>query len=88
MLAETLVGQEAALKSAIVEKVGEIKQDQFKDLGKLNFDITVHVVRDEKRGEEFKKVGVHDGKACLVGEQGKKDGPDASGTEILTVFFT
>ncbi|CAI8596706.1 unnamed protein product [Vicia faba] len=65
---ETLVVREAALKSAIEEKVGEIKQDQFINLGKLNFDIEVHVVRGEKRGEE----PLHDG---------KKDGPeDAFGT--------
>ncbi|XP_058788022.1 uncharacterized protein LOC131662298 [Vicia villosa] len=85
---ETLVSQEAALKSAIKEKVGEIIQDQFKNLGKPNFDITVHVVRDEKPGEEFKKVGVHDGKACLVGEQGKKDGPGASGNDFGSVEET
>lgn len=106
MLAETLMVREATLRSAIEEKVGEIGQNyKFKNWGILNFEVEVQLIRGEKRGEEFRKVGendkvlkavvgqekckfgFHDGKACPVGEQGKKDCPNASGTEILTVFF-
>ncbi|CAK8565716.1 unnamed protein product [Lathyrus sativus] len=73
---ETLMVREATLKSAIEEKVGEIEQnDQFKNWGKLNFEIDVQIIRDEKRGEEFRKVGENSKvEKGVVGQEKRKFG--------------
>ncbi|KAI5409085.1 hypothetical protein KIW84_054776, partial [Lathyrus oleraceus] len=73
---ETLMVREATLKSAIEEKVGEIEQnDQFKNWGKLNFEIDVQIIRGEKRGEELKKVGENSKvEKGVVGQEKRKFG--------------
>ncbi|XP_073225403.1 uncharacterized protein [Cicer arietinum] len=75
---EALVVREAMLKAVIEEKVREIglpqEKSQFKNWGRLNFEIEVKMVRGERQGNEFVKVvgngnrfGLDDGKIVKAG---------------------